>query len=187
MISRLTGLVVEKSHKNLLLDIGGIGFSVAAPLETLQKITTSETVTLYTHLAVRENSWDLYGFSDKETLEFFELLIGISGIGPKTALSILNVANAATIRKAVAADDTSYLTKVSGIGRKTADKIVRELGDKIGALEEGASVSEEVDVVEALRSLGYSQMEARDALKKVEKNITNTGDRVKAALKILGR
>jgi len=115
------------------------------------------------------------------------LLIGISGIGPKTAVAILNVAEPETIRKAVSSGDTSYLTKVSGIGKKTADRIVRELEDKIGTLEEGTSVSEEVDAVEALRSLGYSQAEAREALKKVPQLVTGAGERVKAALKILGR
>lgn len=187
MIAFLKGVVSEKNTKALVVTVGGVGLKVFAPVETLQKATRGKEISLFTHLVVREDALTLYGFTDKEVLEFFELLIGISGIGPKTAVAILNVANPETIRKAVASGDTSYLTKVSGIGKKTADRIVRELEDKIGALAEGASVQEEVDVVEALRSLGYSQSGAREALKKVPQLVTGAGERIKAALKILGR
>ncbi len=187
MISTLKGMVAGKDQKALVVAVGGIGLKVFAPNETLQKTARGKEISLFTHLAVREDSLTLYGFSEKETLEFFELLINISGIGPKTAIAILNVAGPEIIKKAVVSGDTSYLTKVSGIGKKTADKIVRELEDKIGALAEGASVQEEVDAVEALRSLGYSQSEAREALKKVPQLVTGAGERIKAALKILGK
>ncbi|MEK7527377.1 MAG: Holliday junction branch migration protein RuvA [Patescibacteria group bacterium] len=187
MISSLKGLVANKDPKSLVVEVGGIGLKVSAPTETLQKAARGKAISLFTHLVVREDALTLYGFADKETLEFFELLIGISGIGPKTAVAILNVASPETIRKAVASGDTSYLTKVSGIGKKTADRIVRELEDKIGVPEEGASISEEVDAVEAMRSLGYSQAEAREALKKVPQLVTGAGERIKAALKILGK
>ena len=187
MISSLKGMVSGKNHKSMIVAVGGIGLKVFAPAETLQKAVHNKEISLFTHLVVREDALTLYGFADKENLEFFELLIGISGIGPKTAVAILNVASPETIKKAVATGDTSYLTKVSGIGKKTADRIVRELEDKIGALEEGASISDEVDAVEALRSLGYSQSEAREALKKVPQLVIGAGERVKAALKILGR
>ena len=187
MISSLKGIVISKDQKSLVLGVGGVGLRVSSTNNTLTKAKKDATISLFTHLVVREDALTLYGFTDKETLEFFELLIGISGIGPKTAVAILNVAEPETIRKAVSSGDTSYLTKVSGIGKKTADRIVRELEDKIGTLEKGASVSEEVDAVEALRSLGYSQAEAREALKKVPQLVTGAGERVKAALKILGK
>ena len=187
MISSIKGLVINKDQKSLVVEIGGVGLRVSSTNDALAKAKKGAAITLFTHLVVREDALALYGFTDKETLEFFELLIGISGIGPKTAVAILNVAEPETIRKAVSSGDTSYLTKVSGIGKKTADRIVRELEDKIGALESGASVSEEVDAVEALRSLGFSQSEAREALKKVPQLITGAGERVKAALKILGK
>lgn len=189
MISHLEGKIIHVEERFAVLQTGGVGYKIFATTETLEKLRKklNQAAVLWTHLAVRENALDLYGFPDKRELDFFELLITISGIGPKTALSILNVASADTIRKAVSSNDTSYLTKVSGIGKKTADKIVRELEDKIGSLEIGGSISEEVDAVEALHSLGYSQAEARDALKKIEKNITGASDRVKAALKILGK
>src|SRR3990167_5554905 len=187
MISTLKGVVAGKDQKSLIVEVGGVGLRIFGTSDTLAKTKKGSAIFLFTHLVVREDALTLYGFTDKETLEFFELLIGISGIGPKTAVAILNVAEPETIRKAVSSGDTSYLTKVSGIGKKTADRIVRELEDKIGTLEEGASISEEVDAVEALRSLGYSQAEAREALKKVPQLVTGAGERVKAALKILGR
>jgi len=187
VISSLKGTVISKDQKSLVLEVGGVGLQVSSTNNTLTKAKKDAAISLFTHLVVREDALTLYGFTDKETLEFFELLIGISGIGPKTAVAILNVAEPETIRKAVSSGDTSYLTKVSGIGKKTADRIVRELEDKIGTLEEGTSVSEEVDAVEALRSLGYSQAEAREALKKVPQLVTGAGERVKAALKILGK
>ena len=124
-----------------------------------------------------------------EELETFELLVTISGIGPKTAAGILNVVSIATIRSAVASNDPSYLTKVSGIGKKNAEKIVRELSDKLGILESDMPTTDmrhESDAIEALKSLGYAEREAREALKKVPAEVTKTGERVKAALKILG-
>ena len=187
MISSLKGIVTEKNAKSIVVAISGIGLRITTNTDTLRVAKLGESILLQTYLAVRENALELYGFADKESLEYFELLIGITGIGPKTAVAILNVANPETIRKAVSSGDTAYLTKVSGIGKKTADRIVRELEDKIGAIEEGPSVSEEVDAVEALRSLGYTQTEARDALKKIGGTATGAGDRVKAALKVLGK
>jgi len=192
MISRLSGNVVHADTKSIILDVNGVGYKVFANTETLQKASHSKNLRLelFTYLAVRENSMDLYGFTDKETLEFFELLISVSGIGPKSALGVLNVATVGTLRSAISSGETSQLTKVSGIGKKTADKIVLELRDKIGALEsefDSKQIKGEVDVMEALKSLGYSQYEVREALKKVPKEITNTSGRVKEALKILGK
>jgi Holliday junction DNA helicase RuvA len=190
MISSLTGKAAHKDGRFAVIDVNGVGYKVAAAADTLAKVKTGDTVTLWTHLAVRDNAMELFGFLDKEALDFFELLITVSGIGPKTALAILSVASPEVIRRAVASGDTSYLTKVSGLGKKKADKIVLELQDKIGALlphESGGKPSEDVDVVEALKSLGYGADDAREALKKLDKKISGTGARVKAALKVLGK
>jgi Holliday junction DNA helicase RuvA len=119
-----------------------------------------------------------------EELHFFEMLLNVSGIGPKGALSILGIASLSTLRRAISTGDTAYLTKVSGIGRKTAEKIVIELRDKVGEEKEG-SLQGELDALEALKSLGYSQNEARDALKKVPPD-ANTNTKIREALKILG-
>jgi Holliday junction DNA helicase RuvA len=121
---------------------------------------------------------------NREELGFFEMLINVSGIGPKGALSILGIASIETLRKAISTGDTAYLTKVSGIGRKTAEKIVIELRDKMGEEKTGTSLQGELDALEALKSLGYSQSEAREALKKVLPN-TDTNTKIREALKIL--
>ena len=134
---------------------------------------------------MREDALDLYGFLNYEELEFFEMLIGVSGIGPKGALAILSIASTETLRKAIGTGDTSYLTKISGIGKKTAEKIVIELRDKMGEQEKGSSMQEELDAMEALKSLGYSQNEIREALKKVPPDL-NTNEKIREALKILG-
>ncbi|MBX4189591.1 Holliday junction branch migration protein RuvA [Candidatus Parcubacteria bacterium] len=130
---------------------------------------------------------DLFGFLDKENLDLFELLIGISGIGPKTALGILNVATPSLLRQAVASDDTSYLTKVSGIGKKNAEKIVLELRDKLVVTSEDRQVNlrGESDVLAALLSLGYNERDAREVLKRIPKDLSGTSERVRAALKLL--
>lgn len=188
MISQLTGKISFIALNHIVLDVNGVGYKVFVSNETLGSAKEDSAMTFWTHLAVRENAMDLYGFANKSDLDFFELLLTISGIGPKSALGILNVASAETLRSAVSSGDTSYLTKVSGIGNKNAQKIVLELQNKIGKIEGGArGIREEVDAVEALKSLGYSAREASDALKKVAKEITGTGERVKEALKILSK
>jgi Holliday junction DNA helicase RuvA len=144
-------------------------------------------VFLWTHLAVRETSLDLFGFEEKELLDLFELLITISGIGPKTALGILNVASPSMLRQAVAKEDSSLLTRVSGIGKKNAEKIVLELRNKLVVAEDDRDINfqAEGDALEALVSLGYSERDAREALKQVPQDIEGASERVKAALKQL--
>ena len=114
------------------------------------------------------------------------MLIGVSGIGPKGALAILSVAPIEILKKAIGTGDTSYLTKISGIGRKTAEKMVIELRDKVGKENENGSMQQDIDVMEALKSLGYTQNETREALKKVS-NETDLNTKIKEALKILGK
>jgi Holliday junction DNA helicase RuvA len=188
MISRITGQIILKTDKFVIIEANNIGYKVFATTDLLSKAKDNETAKIWTYLAVRENALDLYGFSDKKELDFFELLITISGVGPKTALNILNVATVDSLRKAISSGETAHLTKVSGFGKKMADKIVLELKGKIGAYEETAlGQKEEIDALEALKSLGYSHKEAREALQEIDKNIIKTSDRVKAALKHLGK
>ena len=193
MISSLSGTVRHKDLHYVVIDIEGVGYRVAVTTDTALEASPSSPIFLWTHLAVRENSLDLYGFPERETLEAFELLITISGIGPKTALGILNVATPAMLRQAVASGDTSYLTRVSGIGRKNAEKIVLELKDKlkISDADKGLDTRTEGDALEALVSLGYSERDAREALKQVNKDksmlLSGAAERVKAALKNLSR
>ena len=190
MIAHLQGTILEKSLGFLILDVRGVGYRVAISSHThdlLAKEQIGAPISLFTHLAVRENAMDLYGFLNQEELSFFEMLIAISGIGPKGALAILSLATPETLRQSIAQGDSTYLTKVSGIGKKTAEKVMLELKDKIGKLDpSGSDLREETDAVEALKSLGYSVAEARDVLKKVGVEVEGTGERVKAALKFLG-
>lgn len=199
MISQITGTIIHAEPRYLVVDVNGVGykiFTTAGVLETVSgKLKASVDqknndgkATFWTYLAVRENALDLYGFLSKEEMDIFESLLTVSGVGPKTALGILNVANPATIRRAVLTEDPSYLTKVAGIGKKSAEKIVLELKDKFSGLEEteGAAELGESDTLDALKALGYSEREAREALKKVPAGITAAGERVKAALKNLG-
>lgn len=187
MISHLTGKILDKSLRFCVLDVNGVGYKVFASDEVLQKLKIEEKVSFWTHTVVREDALDIYGFEEKDSLELFELLINISGIGPKTALGILNVASQQTLRRAVSAGDLAYLTKVSGIGRKLAEKIILELKEKLAVLDEeiGGDLQGEVDVLEALKSLGYSERDARDALKKSSANGLSTNEKIKMALNAL--
>lgn len=192
MISRLTGTIAHIDPKYIVLDVKGVGYKVYTTVDIMMKLgKEKEETTLWTYLAVRENALDLYGFSSIQELNFFELLITISGIGPKTALGILNSASVEALQTAVQTDDTSSLIKVSGIGKKVAEKIVMELKDKVDKFthteEAKSSMRGDADALEALKSLGYSQNEARDALKELPKNITKTNEKVREALKILGK
>lgn len=187
MIASLTGTIQHKDTSSLVLDVSGVGYKVFVTLDTVLESQVGQEVTLWTYLAVRETALDLFGFRDREAIEIFELLITISGIGPKTALGILNVASPTTLRQAVGSGDTSYLTKVSGIGKKNAEKIVLELKDKLVMTkeEQGANFKIEGDALDALVSLGYNERDARDALKQVPKEVEGASERVKAALKLL--
>ena len=191
MISRLTGTVVHSDLKSIVLDVQGVGYKVFVTPDIFTKAKNGSGLTLWTYLAVRENALDLYGFFSMAELNYFELLLTVSGIGPKTAMGILNAASVQSLQTAIQTGDTSHLTKVSGIGKKVAEKIVLELKDK--AIEVGENpelksiMKNDADALEALKSLGYSPTEAREALKELPKTITKTNDKIKEALKILGK
>lgn len=186
MIGHLKGITIDKDDKYLILDVGGVGYKVYATLETIERSPLFEEKNLWMHHAIREDASDLYGFVTKDELNFFEMLIGISGIGPRTALGILNVTTVAALKKAVSSGDTSHLIKVSGIGKKNAEKIVLELKGKFGKDDEGVTFKEEVDALDALKSLGFQHAAAREALKEIG-DASSTEERIKKALKILGR
>ncbi|MFY9463358.1 MAG: Holliday junction branch migration protein RuvA, partial [Candidatus Sungiibacteriota bacterium] len=171
--------------------VSGVGYKVYAGEDTLAKMPEKGgTVKLWIHDHVREDARDLYGFAHYAELELFEMLIAISGIGPKGALGILGVAPVDTLKKAIAAGDTSYLTRVSGIGKKIAEKVVLELREKMagrGTAVDAPELKAEADALDALISLGYSQREARDALAAVPQEITRVEDRIGEALKRIGK
>lgn len=191
MIAYISGKIIQKTDKSLVVNTGGVGYQIFASTDVLARApAVGETIELSTYMSVRENAMDLFGFETIDEKNFFELLLSVSGIGPRSALSILSIAPMETIKKAIGSGDTSYLTKVSGIGRKTAEKIVVELRDKLASLghkDESGSLRGESDVLEALQSLGYSLSDARNAAKEVPGDIVGTNARIKEALKILGR
>ena len=188
MIAQIHGEITHKTEKFLIVETAGIGYKIFATSDLLSRAKLNEKIRIWTHLAVRENALDLYGFTSKEELDFFELLNTISGVGPKTAIGILNVATVGSLRKAISTGETAHLTKVSGIGKKIADKIVLELKGKLGNYEETAlGLKEEIDALEALKSLGYSHKDAREALKEIDQSLKTTSERIKAALKHLGK
>jgi len=191
MIAKIEGQISYIGNRFLIVDVSGVGYKLFVTNEAISLSKVEESIKLWVHTAVRENSIDLYGFLDIEELSFFELLLDVSGIGPKSALSTLSVAPVSTLRKAIASGDTTYLNKVSGIGRKTAEKIIIELKDKLKEYEGDIATSqvmqEERDISEALRTLGYSQDEAREAIKRIPSNMTEMNNRLKEALKIIGR
>lgn len=207
MISRLRGEVIKKGPRFAIVEVGSgvgsdgnsssaVGYKVFLMESVLDSLSVGQKTSLWTHFVVREDAQDLYGFVDEESLALFELLISISGIGPKTGLNVLNIVSPKTLRRAVSSGDTSYLTKVSGIGRKIAQKIVIELKDKFEAGDSalgGEMLGGDSDALEALKSLGYQEREARDVLRKIgDKNGDAGGEesaseKVKKALKILGQ
>ena len=188
MIGYIEGDVKAVRTGHAVVVTSGVGYKISTTRETLAGLREGARAALWTHLAVRENAHDLYGFSDENELGFFELLLTVSGIGPKSALAVLDTVSVETLRSAVSQGRGEYLTKVSGIGRKTAEKIVLELKDKVGASVEGASsaLKGDIEALEALRALGYSSSEARETLRKVSNDYTNANDRLREALKLLG-
>jgi len=188
MIASLRGNIAATDSRHVVMEVNNIGYKVFVTADTLHLLKPGSEARLFTYLAVRENALDLYGFINERERNFFELLISISGIGPKGAMNVLSAVSVDALVNAVQTGSTSHLVKISGIGRKTAEKIVLELKDKLGTLvseESTFGLSSDADALEALKMLGYDANEARESLKKIDKTITDTGAKVKAALKVL--
>ena len=195
MIAQLSGTISHKEKNFFIVNTGALGYKVYVPKNLFAKSKENTRLLLWTHMAVREDAMELYGFSSKDDIDFFEMLLTVSGIGPRSALSILNLAPVKTLKTAVASGDATYLTKVSGIGKKSAAKIVLELKDKLGDIFEGDipdDVRDGGDAILALKALGYSGSQAREALQKIGARQKKKGEQelglnkiIKEALKIL--
>jgi holliday junction DNA helicase RuvA len=187
MIGHLEGTITALREGYCILSAGGVGYKVAATRDALARCQPGGRVSLWTHLSVRETALDLYGFSTEHELGLFEKLLTVSGIGPKSALGILDLAPVNTLQTAIVSGNAAYLMSVSGIGKKTAEKIVLELKDKI---DEDITAPEAAhgdhEALEAMQALGYSQAEAREALRKVPVTVTGSNDRIREALRIIG-
>jgi len=191
MISYLEGKIIEKNDKFLVINAGGVGYRVFSHQGILEKMPAiGQNIGVWTHLYVREDTLDLYGFTEKEELEFFETLISISGIGPKSALGILEVAPVTSLKQAIVSEDETFFTKVSGVGKKTAQRLILELKNKLAKtvmLIKGSDSAEMAEAMDALVSLGYKERDARKVLQEIPKDIRGVEAKVKAALKILGK
>jgi Holliday junction DNA helicase RuvA len=188
MIGSIAGTITHAGERDILIEVGGIGYIIAVPAATKEHAQEGDTIRLFTHLSVREDALDLYGFERREELAFFKLLIGISGIGPKSALNILSLADIQTLSRAVRGGDVAYLTKVSGIGKKLAAKIVLELKEKVGeAIEGDVELTAEHEAMEALEALGYPPRDTREIVHALARDHKTTQEIIRSALQQLGR
>ena len=193
MIASLTGQMRSRDNEGIVLDVAGVGYRVAMPARSLDRLDGSREVFVYTYLHVREDVMCLYGFMDTEERDFFELLKGVSGVGPKVAIGILSAYGPADLRRAVLNRDIAVFQSISGIGKKTAERLVLELKDKVGEFSDVAAAGESAAAGngsyqlarEALVSLGYNFAEAEAALAGADPD-TDVEELVRGALKKIG-
>jgi Holliday junction DNA helicase RuvA len=194
MISFLRGKLINKGKNYIIIEVADIGYQVFISPVMYAELNIGDRLEIYTHHNVREDAETLYGFKNLEELEMFELLLSISGVGPKSALGVLSIAKVDDIKSSIARGDATMLTKVSGIGRKTAERIVLDLRDKVASLGgsafggvSGGDTGSNSDEIDALITLGYSVQQAREALRQVDSKIIKPGERIRGALKILSK
>ncbi|KPX45101.1 Holliday junction branch migration protein RuvA [Pseudomonas ficuserectae] len=202
MIGRLRGSLAEKQPPHLVLDVNGVGYELEVPMTTLYRLPhVGETVTLHTHLVVREDAHLLYGFYEKRERELFRELIRLNGVGPKLALALMSGLEVDELVRCVQAQDTSALTRIPGVGKKTAERLLVELKDRFKAWESlpgtftlvsnGPNQAEPVataesDAVSALISLGYKPQEASKAVSAIKEKDLSSADLIRRALKGMG-
>jgi Holliday junction DNA helicase RuvA len=189
MIYSISGKLALKEVSFAVVEAGGLGLKLFASKQTLEALPAVGTgVTFYCHLHVREDALDLFGFTSPDELDFFEMLISVSGVGPKSALAILDTAPLGELSAAIKEGRPDLLTRAAGIGRKTAERVIVELRSKVQSSKSGAVVEKmqtDSDLVEALMSLGYHRDQARAALGKVDEKVVGTEARLRAALAVL--
>lgn len=190
MIAHVAGVVAEKFGNAVIVDVHGIGYEVQVPLGDYEQALLHEDVKFYTYHHIREQSQDLFGFSSLAAKKLFELLITVQGIGPKAALAILSLGDGETVRNAIANSDAVFIARASGVGKKSAERVVVDLHDKVGLalrmnnnpLGVSAIVAGSDEALEALMALGYNLADATTALEGVSTDLS-TADRVTEALK----
>jgi Holliday junction DNA helicase RuvA len=193
MIGRLSGILLEKNPPQILLDVQGVGYEVDVPMSTFYNLPAlHEKVVLHTHFVVREDAQLLYGFATQEERVAFRQLLKISGVGPKLALSVLSGLSLAELAHAVASKEAGRLTKIPGVGKKTAERLLLELQGKFvaaalsGEAAAGISASVDNDIANALMALGYNEKEADWAAKQLPKDVDVSGG-IRQALKLLSK
>jgi Holliday junction DNA helicase RuvA len=192
MISYIKGEVVKKGIDYLILDNNNIGYYINTSFSTLEKVSEKEKIIILTYMHIREDIIALYGFLTSDEIDLFKKLISVNGIGPRAGLSVLSTYEVNTVKEIILKEDVSGLSKVPGIGKKTASKIILELKDKVGTVEElqGSEIvvsSEMSDVIEALTSLGFNYAEVKKTLGNMELSGKSENDIIKEALKNMNR
>jgi len=190
MIGSIKGQISLIDGDYIIVETGGVGYRVLVPSSISSK-KEGEKVALFIHTHVKEEALDLYGFDDVKDLKLFQYLIGVNGVGPKTAITLFSFSNRDRIVKAVLNGDVAFFTRVPRLGKKNAQKIIIELKNKLGDdssldLSEPESTDDK-EVIEALRAFGFSVKESRDALKNIEDKDVGTEEKIKFALKSLGK
>lgn len=179
MIRSISGKVLSTSLGSVVIDVAGFGIEVRTP--TPETCVVGQTTTLATHLAVKQDGLELYGFLDQNDLAFFELALTVSGVGPKTALSLLKRSPREGLESAIARRDIPYLTRVAGLGKKSAEKIAVELSEKLEAKKE-LGTDDDAEVFDTLVALGYTEREARSALGSIPQTVSGKEARLRSAL-----
>jgi len=192
MIAHVKGEIAEKFDNSAIVDVNGVGYEIALTALDFDAITVGETQKFYTYHSVRENGEDLYGFSSLAAKKLFELLISVNGVGPKAGMAILSLAAPEDVRNAIANADVTFISKASGVGKKSAERVIVDLRDKVGLpshvgstevfVPSGNLKPEKDEALDALIALGFPLKEATEALEKVDKNLS-VEERIKAALK----
>lgn len=192
MIGRLSGKLIEKQPPQIIVDVQGLGYELDVPMSTFYNLPgLGESITLFTHLVVREDAHLLYGFGSDDERRAFRQLLKISGVGPKLALSVLSGLSVADLAQTVAMQETGRLTKIPGVGKKTAERLVLELRDKLDHAPNASSSpalqkTSTADVLNALLALGYNDREAQWALKQIPNDLS-VSESIRQALKQLSK
>ncbi len=190
MIAHLEGEIQEKFRNSLILDVSGVGYEITVPTPDFEAVNLGERRKFFTFHSIRENAEELYGFSSLAAKKIFELLISVHGIGPKAAIAILSLAEAEEVRNAIANADAAFIAKASGVGKKSAERVIVDLRDKVGipsrygATEAKFLTAEKAndEALDALIALGFPLKEASEALEKVDPGLS-VEERIKLALK----
>ena len=189
MIATLRGTISEKLSDIVVLDVRGVGYGLLMTAQDQGRLHTGDETKLYVYEHIRENMHDLYGFCDSRTKEFFELLLGVNGVGPRMALNVLSIATLSEVQSAIASADVKFVQAAQGVGKRVAERIVVDLKDKVGLagsdiseLLKSSGMTEKDEAVQAMVALGFSQPDAVQALVGVDSKLP-TEERVKQALK----
>jgi holliday junction DNA helicase RuvA len=190
MIGYLNGTILNNNKNPILLLVGGVGFQVQVPPGLIAKLVTGSTQSLYTHMHVRDDAIELFGFSSQDDIDLFNMLITVSGIGPKTGLLVID-RGVKAVTNAIMRSDVDFFTSIPRLGKKNSQKIIIELKSKLGSLKDldlsDTNGAETKEIIEALMSMGFARNESYETVKKLEGHDVSVEEKIRQALKILGK